>query len=81
MNDASAGRIPTEIGQLAQLTDLHLWRNKLTGAHARVTSFIVGKVTISSQETSQDQERARTRAATLILRVFVRFHRGHAPTD
>ena len=30
--NALAGAIPTEIGQLAQLTNLQLWRNQLTGA-------------------------------------------------
>ena len=28
----NAGAIPTEIGQLAQLTNLHLERNRMTGA-------------------------------------------------
>ena len=30
--NALAGAIPTEIGQLAQLMDLQLWENQLTGA-------------------------------------------------
>ena len=41
--NALAGPIPTEIGQLVQLTELYLQRNRLTGACLQIIELIDGK--------------------------------------
>ena len=41
--NALAGPIPTEIGQLAQLKDLSLGENQLTGACLQIIELIDGK--------------------------------------
>ena len=41
--NALAGPIPTEIGQLVQLETLTLWKNKLTGACLQIIELIDGK--------------------------------------
>jgi hypothetical protein len=61
---AATGHIPTEIGQLSQLIDLHLWRNKLTGTwlsdNHQVQEDMNIPLTISGvSNASQDASQAR----------------------